>query len=83
MKIKIIKEYKDTELNRIPKIGEEVEVTDKRAGTLIAKNVAYAVVENADELKEKILELENSVDEKSAKILELEKLIKEKEKAKK
>jgi len=74
MKIKIIKEYKDTELNRIPLIGEEMVVSNERAKALISGNVAYAICEDADTFKVQITELEKMVEERDAQITELEKI---------
>lgn len=43
MKIKVIQEYKDTQLNRIVKTGEELEVTDERGKRLISAKVGIEI----------------------------------------
>ena len=43
MKVKIIKKYKDTELNRLVEIEEELEVTKKRGEQLIKAKVGIEI----------------------------------------
>jgi hypothetical protein len=52
MKVKIIKKYKDTELNRLVEIKEELEVTKKRGEQLIKAKVGIEIPEEKEEKNE-------------------------------
>jgi|GEM_PF-6765088 len=64
MKVKIAKEYHDSELNKLILPGTEIEVTQDRAVALIGGGVAFAIDSTA--------ELEAQVAENDARIAELE-----------
>lgn len=53
MKVKIIKKYKDTELNRLVEVNEELEVTKKRGEQLVTAKVGIVLEEATEEAPKK------------------------------
>ena len=65
MKVKIIKKYKDTELNRLVEVNEELEVTKKRGEQLVTAKVGIVLEETAEEAPKKKRERKKASESKT------------------